>query len=461
MSLTAIRRRLPTADPATPLAIAAATLAALIGVAIAVRPSLGFALLIGVLYAPLTFFRLDLAIVLWTPLVFLEGVPVLNLASKAAGLLLALVWLATVLTGIRDLRVLAQRPSLVWLLASLVAWLSLSVIWAESPSLVLQDIWHWWAVALLFLMVASSLASLRAIQLAVTGLVVGAATAVFLGLASGELQRSATSGDVARLKSGAGDPNVLAAGLVPAVVLAAGLMIVFTKPLHRWLLALAIALCALGLVASESRGGALAGVVTVMASMVFFPGRRGRVVGAVFLVLAVALISLALLPNAWSRITSNDNGGNGRTEIWTVAWRITQDHPLSGIGLNNFTVRAGDYVRQPGSLKRVRLLVDHPTVVHNVYLQLLAENGVVALGLFLSLVAGCLQAAWLAARTFAHDGDEAGQMLARSVLVSAIAMLTSGLFISAGVDTRMWIIFALGPALLFVARAPGGRQAAA
>jgi hypothetical protein len=30
-------------------------------------------------------------------------------------------------------------------------------------------------------------------------------------------------------------------------------------------------------------------------------------------------------------------------------------------------------------------------------------------------------------------------------------MLAAGFFISAGVDTRMWILFALGPALLYAA----------
>jgi O-antigen ligase len=90
--------------------------------------------------------------------------------------------------------------------------------------------------------------------------------------------------------------------------------------------------------------------------------------------------------------------------------------------------------------------------VHNTYLQMLAEAGVVGLGLFAAFVTGCLAAAGRAARIFRHRGRPTAEVLAQAVLVATIAMLAAAVFVSAGVDKRLWILLALGPALLALAQ---------
>jgi O-antigen ligase len=433
------------------VAIGGALIAGVVGAAMAARFPVGLALLVACCYAPIVALRLDLAIAFWAPLVFLEGVPALNAASKVAGLLLAAVWLSANAAGVRNSVVLWRHRKLFWMLAALVVWLSLSALWAQDTGQVLADAWHWWAIAILVLMVATSLRTVDSIQLVITGLLIGAVISVLVGLADGDLSRTAVAGAADRLKSGAGDPNVLAAGLVAAAVLAAALMVPLRKPIFRWMLVVAIVILCAGLVASESRGGTLAAVATAIASFIFFRRRRAQVAGTVLLATGALVVSFAMIPFAWHRVSSYDDGGNGRTEVWTVAWRMTEAHPIAGVGLNNFGTDAGDYVLAPGSLKRVRLLVDHPTVVHNIYLQLLAETGIVGLLLFLTVATGCLRAAWLAGRRFSARADPIGETLACAVLVAGISILAAGFFISAGVDTRMWILFALGPALLYTA----------
>ncbi|MGH3994209.1 MAG: hypothetical protein ACRDSN_17320, partial [Pseudonocardiaceae bacterium] len=59
----------------------------------------------------------------------------------------------------------------------------------------------------------------------------------------------------------------------------------------------------------------------------------------------------------------------------------------------------------------------------------------------------------LAGRRFEALGRADLEALARAVLVGAIGMLAASFFISAGVDKRLWILLALGPALLAVAEA--------
>ena len=65
----------------------------------------------------------------------------------------------------------------------------------------------------------------------------------------------------------------------------------------------------------------------------------------------------------------------GVPSCWSVGWRMTRDHPVTGVGLAAFQTDAKNYVRSRGNLQFVRLIVDDPHVAHNVYLQQVAETG--------------------------------------------------------------------------------------
>ena len=113
--------------------------------------------------------------------------------------------------------------------------------------------------------------------------------------------------------------------------------------------------------------------------------RRAQALVWLAVTISVGAVWFAASPSAWQRVTSFNDGGNGRTELWHVAWEITKDHPVNGVGLNNYTIQAPLYVRKPGALRSVALIADKPHVVHNTYLQMLAEAGVIGLVLMLVL----------------------------------------------------------------------------
>ena len=155
-----------------------------------------------------------------------------------------------------------------------------------------------------------------------------------------------------------------------------------------------------GLVASQSRGASVAALLTVLVAFVVFKRRRIHVAAFTLLAVGAAIMLFSTTPGAWERVTNFNAGGSGRNTLWTGAWRAAKDYPVAGAGLNNFRSVAPDYAREPGALEQVHILAEQPRYVHNTYLQLLAENGVIGLLLYLGFALGCLRAALLAARRF-------------------------------------------------------------
>src|SRR6185436_17835076 len=125
-----------------------------------------------------------------------------------------------------------------------------------------------------------------------------------------------------RLQGGTSDPNYLAAAIVPAMILAGGLAARRGHPFERFGLMVATIVLAIGLAATESRGGFLAVIVVPLGALLTWRGRRLMLVGfiAVF-ALGVGAWFVAS-PSAWNRVTSASDGGSGRSEIWHVATRV-------------------------------------------------------------------------------------------------------------------------------------------
>jgi O-antigen ligase len=452
----AVRRSSATPLPPWLVTGAALGIAVAVGGALAFEVPLGLALLVGAFYAPIVMFAPMIGLALFVPLVFLEGLPAFNAGGKAAGVLIAVAWVGMLQTGrLHALDVVRAHRRLFEALALLLIWLFLTSLWAEEPSAVLGDMWHWVAVALVFAIFATTVQDRDGLRLILMAFVVGAVLSVVIGFAFGLVNtgsEQATVESSARLEGAAGDPNFLAAGVVSAVVLAAGLLVTARQPLVKLGLVGAIAIMATGLVASQSRGGILAVLVVIVAAFVFFRRRRAHVAVMALMLIGVAAVFFSATPDAFERLTTATNGGSGRSGLWTVAGRAYADHPVVGVGLNNFSAVASDYTRQPGALQRVQRIAEQPTVVHNLYLQQLTETGVIGFLLLMVVIGAALVAAWRAGQLAERQGDGDLEVLARAVLVANLGMLAASFFISDAVDRRVRILLALGPAALAIAR---------
>jgi O-antigen ligase len=135
---------------------------------------------------------------------------------------------------------------------------------------------------------------------------------------------------------------------------------------------------------------------------------------------------------------------------------VYADHPVLGTGLSNYPLQAPDYVDRAGTLQDVKFIAERRLQVHDAYLQVLVEDGLVGLCLMLAVIGGCLWAGWQARRRFERLADRRMAALATAVLVAAASMLTASLFVPDSADVQLWLVLAAGPALLAVA----DRQAA-
>ena len=431
----------------------AACCAVVIGALIAVRPAYGVAALAALCFIPLVAGSVPLGIAVWLPAMFV----VLGLATTALQFLIVAAWLGCLIARPATVReLLPGQRTLLAALGLLLAWLSLSVLWAREVSPAWHELVLWLVAGGVLVVVATVTGRTGCVRLVMAAFVAGALLSVIVGLlgfgpAETVVPGSLLSQSVAHRFSGAeGNPNELATQLIVAIVFAG----VLAADARRRELRLGLAAVALGLTvalaATESRGGLVAFAVALVIAPLLFWRQRMPAVAAIGLVAIAAAGFFAASPGARDRVTEVNDGGAGRSTLWAVAWRMAKDNAPEGVGLDNFRAVSPDYLRTPGSL-RYAIQIDDPHVVHNEYLELLAETGIVGLLLLLALVGICLGAARRAARAFEALGRHDLARISRAVLLAGIGVLVAQVFASSAYDARLWALFALGPALLAMA----------
>jgi len=422
--------------------------AAVVAALTVVSPVLGLGAAGGLVLVVVAAHDLCLALALWIPTLFLEALPVFNLAGKAGGLVILGAWvLHTAHSPDGPRAVLHRHRATLALLLLLLAWLTLTVLWAPDWLLAAKEMVRWYAVAALFAVVATSVRDLRTLRWMAGSFSVGGVLSVLVSL-----QGAGSSPDPGRIEGAAGDPNFLGAWLLAAGLLTLGLLAQTRRRLLRVGLFATLALLAAGTALTLSRGAFVAAFGTTLVAVLVLRGRRLPVVLGAALATAAAAVWLRSSPTALDRLASN-GGGSGRQELWTVAWRMARDHPLRGVGIDNYVVVARSSMREVGPLTSPYLMTrPDPDEVHNVYLQLLAEGGPLAVVLLLAFTALCVRSALQAARRLDLAGQRAAASLAYAVLLAQCSLLCAAVFLSSADDKRLWLVLALGPAVSSLGR---------
>jgi len=183
-------------------------------------------------------------------------------------------------------------------------------------------------------------------------------------------------------------PILLADFVVLSLPLALVLALFTPRRLLRLGVVISVALGLVALVLTLSRG-AWIGMGIALACFTLFLARRkivGRRMLAKFVGVGVCLMVVVLAlkgKDIYLRFTESMEGPVAvRFELAKIALEMFEDHPLVGIGINNFTRVVSDYERLTEFVTEFR----HP--VHNLYLLELSETGCLGCSFFLLFLYG-------------------------------------------------------------------------
>jgi O-antigen ligase len=308
-------------------------------------------------------------------------------------------------------------------------------------------------------------------------IVTGALASLFLAGAQGVLEQYlghfsqagfvVNGGVVQRVQGSFGHPNQYAGFLATLIPLALVVMVMRGFPTSmRWLAAAAVATSVPALIFSYARG-AIAGVV--LGTIIWLAVMRPRT--AILAAVVVAVAGTVLAPSALKeRLTSSEAGGDLviREDIWSGAVQIYSQHPVFGVGLDNFSEA---YAALPSNLSNAaqrRLLHQSQILVpphaENLYLNVLAEQGIIGVAALLLLVVTALGTVFRGRRLRDPAGRGVCLGLGAGIVALGIHSLLEVTLIS---EVSLPLFGLLGAAAVFVAldeaeeRSPARVQTAA
>ncbi|MGD8736556.1 MAG: O-antigen ligase [Anaerolineae bacterium] len=216
---------------------------------------------------------------------------------------------------------------------------------------------------------------------------------------------------------------------------------------RRWYYAVSALLSGVVIVLTYSRGAWLVGVP---ASLLFLAALRGRRVLAAtvagLLVFAVVLL-LVVGPGRLLSLADTTAGTTFfRLQLWHSSWNMIQDHPLRGVGLDNFLYEYRSFYVLPTAWEEFNL--SHP---HNVVLDFWLRLGLPGVVLILLLLVAFFRRGWAAYRRL-PDGME--RMLALGLMGSMVSFAAHGLVDNAFFLVDLAFAFMIALALVQVVDRP-------
>ena len=181
---------------------------------------------------------------------------------------------------------------------------------------------------------------------------------------------------------------------------------------------------------------------------------RPRAVVAVLAIAAVGVTYLAVLAPAATleRVTNFQNaGGTGRSDLWNVALRVAEDHPVLGVGAGNFILVEPEYSASGINISRIDIVFDQTKVVHNTFLQLQTELGAIGLAAFLLVVGAAVVGSFRSISRMRGVPLDV-ELLVRGFTVGLLGVLAAYSFESSQYEKQLWLMLGVGLAIPSILR---------
>jgi putative inorganic carbon (HCO3(-)) transporter len=270
------------------------------------------------------------------------------------------------------------------------------------------------------------------------------------GFANAELRNIAGSTSGYRLTGPIHDGNFFAQIMLVLIPIAIERMLHERKLFLRLLAGLAGVLSTLTVIFTFSRGGFLAMVVVLAILFVMYPPRPLQL--AILIGLGLGIFALVpptyydriltlqdLIPNQSGRIDiRTDNSIQGRASQNLTGWAMFKQKPFLGIGLNNFSYLYPTYSKEIGLAPNAAT-----RALHNHYLEVATETGIVGLSVFLSLIWYALRSVARVRQKFleASQGDYAH--LVTGLTIGFMGYLVAAIFVPVSFPRYFYLLLGI------------------
>jgi len=215
---------------------------------------------------------------------------------------------------------------------------------------------------------------------------------------------------------------------------------------------------ALGVVATDSRGGFLAlaatGGLMLFNSKILSAGKKAMLVGV-----GVAVLMFGGSAEYWERIEAvftepsadyNFTSRDGRIEIWKRGIGYFLQNPLTGVGIGNFPVAEGEGLDDQGFGVKWN-------TAHNAYVLAAAELGIGGIVLFIAILLSVSRQAKRSSRVRCRGREPPDNELvavADATKYSVVGYSVAAIFLSATFSVSFVFLVAIGASLHLLTRVP-------
>jgi putative inorganic carbon (hco3(-)) transporter len=266
-----------------------------------------------------------------------------------------------------------------------------------------------------------------------------------------------------RLAGPIGDANFFAQIMIVLIPIALERMLHERKLALKILAGLAGVLCILTVIFTFSRGGFLAAAVALLIFFLVYPPRP------LYLILLIGLgtVVFSLTPSSYfDRILTlqglvpdqsgridirSDNSIQGRASQNLTAWSIFKQHPVVGIGLDNFEVRYPEFSKEIGLAPSAS-----NKSLHNLYFEVATETGILGLSVFFLMISLSIRSILNARSAFLEiPGYQEYAHIATGLVIGFAGYLVAALFIHAAFPRYFYLLVGIAfslPAIVGQAR---------
>ena len=271
----------------------------------------------------------------------------------------------------------------------------------------------------------------------------------YWGLAESRLMNIVSGTEGYRIMGTYSDPNFFAQVIVVIIPLALNRLRYEKKTILKVLAGWSLAVSFLTVVFTFSRGGFLA-LCAVLGLLVLL--RKPPLIAVLSGILILVLLIPFLPSSYFERIQTILEylpfyGADVRTEVslrgrmseYEVALRMFMDHPILGIGFDNY---ANNYLNYS-----VRLGLDPRNTersAHSLYLEVLAEQGILGFAMFVFVLYAVFSSLTKANQILKKLGLEGEADLVLAFEIGFIGYLLSALFIHGAYPRNLWLLIGIG-----------------